>query len=118
MAGHRRAVAPFPGRRGPGSSACPTLASATGGAAANRGWISVTGGRQIAFLGNRFARTGTRATTATPLAYVSSAVGVGQVKWGFNTYAGYSGASAVIQQGAANRIAALPDPLLTVTTAA
>jgi hypothetical protein len=93
-------------------------ASAGGGTAANRGWAHITGGTQIAFLGNRFTRRGTAATTATPLVYVGSGVGVGQVKWGFNTYGNYAGAKAVVQQAAADRIAVLPDPLLTVTTAA
>ena len=36
-------------------------ASAAGGVAANRGWVHVTGGRQITFLGNNFARRGTTA---------------------------------------------------------
>ncbi|WP_330186369.1 hypothetical protein KZZ52_17115 [Dactylosporangium sp. AC04546] len=93
-------------------------ASATGGTAANRGWAHVTGGTQIAFLGNRFTRRGTTATAATPLLFAGSGVGKGQVKWGFNAYVNYAGANAVIQQATADRIAALSDPLLTVTTAA
>jgi hypothetical protein len=93
-------------------------ASATGGAAANRGWAHITGGSQLAFLGNRFTRRGTAATVATPLAYVGGGVGLGQVKWGFNTYGGYAGAKAVVQQAVADRLAVLPDPLLTVNTAA
>lgn len=93
-------------------------AAGPGGAPANKGWAHITGGQQIAFLGNRFSRAGTTATTATPLAYVGSGVGAGQVKWGFNAYSGYGGAPAVLQQAAANRIAVVPDPLLSVLTAA
>jgi hypothetical protein len=90
--------------------------SAAGGAAANPAWISVTGGRQIAFMGNRFALAGTKATAATPLIHVAAAVGTGQVKWGFNTYSGYAGAAAVLRQAATNRLVVATDPLTTVAT--
>jgi hypothetical protein len=88
-----------------------------GGAGANRGWVHITGGAQILLHGNRFARRGTNAAASTPLLYVAGGVGAGQVKWGFNSYANYTGASAVLHQAAADRIAASPDPQLTITTA-
>lgn len=63
-----------------------------------------------------FRRQGGSAPAVTyPVMHVASGVGDGQVKWGYNVYAGYSGSQAVIQQAAANKITSLTDPTLSVT---
>ncbi len=93
-------------------------AGGSGGAAANKGWIHISGGKQITFVGNNFARTGSSApATTVPLVYVGSGVGNNQVKWGFNNYAFYNGVAAVLQQAAAGKLVTASDPLVTVTTA-
>lgn len=80
--------------------------SANGGTTANRGWITVTGGRQIVIDGTNFHRGGSSpAPTSTPLVWVSSAVDVDEVKWGSATSAsGYAGTAAVIAHAVAGRI--------------
>lgn len=99
-----------------GVSSDPSNASVHGGASLNKGWINVSGGSQIVFNNNMFRRQGGSAPAVTyPVMHVASGVGDGQVKWGYNVYAGYSGSQAVIQQAAANKITSLTDPTLSVT---
>ena len=78
---------------------------ASGGAVANRAWITITGGGQIVIQGSDFQRAGNSPpSTTTPLVWVSPAVDVREVKWGLNTATGYAGAPAVIAEGASGRI--------------
>lgn len=85
-------------------------AGAVGGAAANRGWIHVTGGRQILVQNCTFSLGGTNATAATPLLYAGPAVAAGQVRWGLNSYAKFGGAVAHVLQSVANQIYVVADP--------
>ena len=102
-----------------GVSTDPTNASAYGGAIYNKGWIHISGGSQILLHNNMFRRQGANVPATTyPLVYVGSTVGDGQVKWGYNLYSGYSGATATLQQAAADKITVVPDPTVTVTTGA
>lgn len=79
--------------------------SAAGGASANRGWITITGGRQIVIANNNFHRGGSSpASTSTALVWVGSGVGANEVKWGLNTSSGYAGVAARIAESAAGKI--------------
>jgi len=65
---------------------------ATGGAAANGGWIHVTGGRHLLVDGNAFARKGNNAAPATtPLVACTSSAPVGAVAFGLNSFSDYNG---------------------------
>ncbi len=78
-------------------------------------WIQITGGRQISFIGNNFERAGNNMpATSYPLVYVGSSVPDHAVKWGFNNYARWAGANAVLKQAAPNKLVVQADPLLTV----
>lgn len=100
-----------------GVSANPS--AGMGGASANRGWIHMSGGTQVALQGNMFRREGTSMpATNYPIIFVDNAVPAGAVKWGYNLYSGFGGAAAVIQQTAAGKITMTPDVTVTVTTAA
>lgn len=94
-------------------------ANATGGAAANKGWIHITGGKQITITGNNFARFNSVPGVSVPVVYVGSGVGDGQVKWGFNGYSYWDQAEQVVlQQAAANKIVRIADPKVNIVTAA
>ena len=95
-------------------------AAASGGLAANRGWIHITGGTQTAFNGCQFQRAGSsQPATTFPLVFTGPGVGQGQVKIGLgNTYGGYAGAAAVVQQTTAGQIQTGGDSTLTVVTGA
>lgn len=80
-----------------------------------QGWIQITGGRQMSFLGNNFERAGSNMpNTSYPLVFVASSVPDHAVKWGFNNYARWGGATAVVKQAAPNKLVVQPDPLLSV----
>lgn len=99
-----------------GVSANPSHAEVYMGAANNKGWIQINGGSQIVFTDNMFRRQGGQQPAVSyPLVHVASGVGNNQVKWGYNSYSGYGGSAAVVQQAAASKITAISDPTLSVT---
>lgn len=81
--------------------------AASGGSAANRGMIHITGGTQIVIEGNNFLPPGA-------LLYVGPKVGANQVKWGLNGYPENPGAQ--LRQYRAGQIVNL-DPTVSVVVA-
>lgn len=84
-------------------------ARAVGGAAANPGWVHITGGRQITFAGCQFRKSGSsQPADSVPVVVVGSGVGPGEVKFGFNNFGGFPG-RAVIRQTRAGQVQMIPD---------
>ena len=101
-----------------GVASNPSLAP--GGLAANRGWIHITGGTQTVFHGCQFQRAGNNQPATTfPLVFTGPAIGAGQVKFSLgNTFTGYAGATAVVQQTTAGQIQTGNDSTLSLVTGA
>jgi hypothetical protein len=85
---------------------------------ASRGWITITGGRQITIEGNNFRRGSVNPpATSTPLVWVGPNVGANQVKWGLNNAVGYGGVPARIAQATTGKIVNI-DPSVPLDVAA
>ncbi len=82
-------------------------ASASGGAAANRAAIHITGGSQIVIDGNNF-------NISAPIAYVGPNVGQAQVKVGLNGYPG-TGSPQLVQSRAGQLISIDPSVAISVS---
>ena len=90
-------------------------AKAVGGAAANQGWVSITGGKQITFTGCQFRKSGSsQPADSVPVLVVGPNVGPGEVKFGFNNFGGFPG-RAVIRQARAGQVQMIPDVKVALT---
>lgn len=88
---------------------------AVGGAAANPGWVTITGGKQILFSGCQFRKAGTsQPADSVPVVVVGTAVGAGEVKFGYNNFGGFPG-KAVIRQARAGQVQMIPDTKVSLT---
>lgn len=86
-------------------------ASGGGGSGVNRGWVDVSGGDQITFVGNNFQLLGNNIpATSYPLLYADASLPAGAVKWGFNNYTGFGTDILQLTQGATGKIVVQTDP--------
>lgn len=101
---------PFLGGGGPTGS--------SPGSGSNKGWIHITGGRQISVQGCNFARYNSTPAVTVPILYVGSGVNSFEVKWGLNNYSYWDNEldKAVLLQATTNRIYAIEDPKIQIDT--